>query len=205
VNLEELRINSSDLRQHEPLKNFLTQCKSLIILELNAIDCDLMSFFTSANFSFQLKELSLSSTLIKKAETYDNEDMAINFFNTLCSSLTTLEIHAPLPNKVLDFLLKKFRLLKRLTLKTNLIPLEMNFYPQKHPKRSVKVLTLEGPYMNVRQTEGILRLYPVVQALNLDNIYPDIASETVAQILKLVSAFCSALHELTIPRLPWLT
>lgn len=165
TSLEHIRIVSTDLRQHEPLRNFLLECVSLIKLELHAVNCDLMNFFTpTLNFPFQLRHLSLVSTLNKIAHSYDNEDEAIKFLNQHNNSIHLLELQGLLPKNVIDFALKRFRLLKSLVLRLNYMPVDADFYSQKRPKKSVKMLTLEGPFLNVQQITGIFKLYPSIHA-----------------------------------------
>lgn len=151
------------MRQHGPLKKFLRECKSLTKLELIAVDCDLMSFFTSTEFPFTLRQLTLSSTVRPKDDQSPNEEFALKFFNRNCSTIQTLDLQAPLPSKVLQFALKRFRVLRYLVLRLNFLPEDPNFFFQKLGKKSVKLLTLEGPYLNVNQTKAIFKLYPAIQ------------------------------------------
>lgn len=185
------------------LTKFLMQCKCLTKLELHGVNCDIIDFFKLPALPFQLRYLSLSSSKISGAVENFDED-GLNFLRAHVSTLNFLEIRAQLPHDMLDFALKKFRMLKSLTLRLNMLPNAEAFYVIKTSRKSVKTLTLEGPYIDLHQITAILKLYPATQALSFDNFYVDFSPDLVAMVFEAASIHCPNLSELTISRIPFL-
>lgn len=119
------------------------------------------------------------------------------------TTLNFLEIRAQLPIEVLRFAMKKFRMLKSLTLRLSLLPIDEEFYAQKSPRKSVKNLTLEGPFIDLNQIKAIFKLYSGVQALSLDNFFVDFSPDLIASVLELASIHLTNISELTISRIPF--
>lgn len=162
-----------------------------------------MDFFKFPGCPFQLRYLSLSSSKLSREFEHFNED-GMSFLRHHANTLNFLEIRAQLPHEVLEFALKKLRMLRSLTLRLNLIPTQETFYNHRQPRKSVKTLTLEGPYIDLHQITAILKLYPATQGLSLDNFYVDFSPDLVAMVLDSASIQCPKLSELTISRIPFL-
>lgn len=207
VNIASVQLTALNLEQNPNYTYFLMQCKNLVKLNIYAIKNGIMDFFTNTSvfrFPFQLRNLSLSSPISYSVVPNNNEE-AMNFLKRYATSLNDLEIRAQLSLDVLEFLLKKLRLLKSLVLRLNFLPIDASFYAIRNPKKNLKKLILEGPYINLDQIEAILKLFPALQCLSLDNFIVDFSLTLMAQILEQVSRHCPDITNLTISRIPLLS
>ena len=160
-----MKVTSRDFTSNPILTNFLLSLNKLKELELNAIDCDLMDFFTKAEFPFDLRRLSLNSTLPASStnEPHKNEVAAMKFFTFNCvKTLQFIDIHAGLPHSVLCLCMTKMTKLKSLVLRLDVLPKDFKFNGATKKSEGLRELTLKGTSCDFEQALGVLKLYPLI-------------------------------------------
>lgn len=200
--LSSLKIELANLKPYYELSAFLSACINLKKLELNAYSCDLMDLFEVMEYKFKLKQLIIETHHFDKEPSKEFENNFLKFLKIHTCSLTSLEVRGSVTNDVLCYMLKKIRFMKTLVVKISFLPEDANFYEVKKPKRSVKRLTLEGPFSNTAPMTAIIQLYPSILELNLRDHNLHGNANFLSDFIVFVAQTCSDLVELSIVRMP---
>jgi hypothetical protein len=182
------------------LRLLLQESLELKRLEVHAVNCDLMDFFTFQGL-FKLKYLSLKSDTLSTEN--KNIETAEEFLSLQVATILSLEVRAHLPKSILGILLKKCRNLRYFTIRTDILPVCDSFYIVKNPRKRIRHLNLEGLFTSFETLASIINLYPSVQELTLrDCTRYDLNLELNRKLIKEIMEKHLELTVLEISRMP---
>ncbi|XP_070500283.1 uncharacterized protein [Chironomus tepperi] len=199
--ISSLRLSSSNLQANSSIISFLKEGVDLKKLELHAVSCDIMEFFKFSRYKFSLKHLGLVSSDYTGEPNTRNDHCFQDFITERAMSVTSLEMKALLSPASLDWIMKRLRNLRQVTLKVNHLILNTSHYYQKKPRKAVKALMLEGSFHNLDMVVALLSLFPCVKLLNFRDAYMDLNIKFLSDVLRYAAVICTDLIELSLTRM----